>query len=162
MITRLPGALWLQKRTASLIGAVGAYVMGRLAPVVLRLQLKYESAPSGGQRLVASVQFRAAVELHHLSFKIAKRAQQVKLRLSGVDEVLLELERKFGHLGGRYPRLLAPFGELPKLLDDICAAADKVDDELSRLKKTIEIHWKNPRLDAETAARRIEDGKDAP
>ena len=148
MIASFSCPLRLKKAAASFVGTVGTNVVRWLTPFLARLQDQYERAPSGRHRFIASLKLKAAINFYHLAFKVAYRAQQVNLRLSGIDELILELKSKFGHLGGRYPTLIAPFDDLPDLFSKSHAACDNIEAQLSRAKQSIKVHWRNPRLDA--------------
>jgi hypothetical protein len=134
----------LQEAALSFLGAIGANVMLRLPPLILRLEGKYKGSRPGLERLVSAIQFRAAIHVHHLAFKVAKSAKQRQLRNLSIDELLLELERKFGHLGGGDATLIGALNKVPELLDQISSTADEVDRRLSAFKKSIHIHPTRP------------------
>lgn len=149
-VAPLSRSLRLQIAFTTFISAVGTNVMGWLAPIIVRSEGEYKRAPSGRKRLISALKFKATINFYHLAFKIAKSAQKLQLRLLRVDEVLLEFQREFGHFGGRNSGFVAPIvSKLPDLLNDAEAAADEFEARLSRSKKLVKIHWKNPRLDAD-------------
>jgi hypothetical protein len=156
-IAPLSRSMRLQVAFATFISAVGTNVMGRLAPIIVRSEREYKSAPSGRKRLVSALKFKATINCYHLAFKVTKSVQKIQLRLLRVDEVLLEFEREFAHLGSRHSGLVAPIvRKLPDLLNDAEAAADKFEARLSISKKLVKIHWKNPRLDADRLTKGLE------
>lgn len=139
----LPGSLRLKESPATLIGAGGTDVMKRLTPIIVRLEREYKCARSGLNRLIASLKLKSTVHLYHLALKVTKSVEQANLRKSRVDQLVLEIERQFGHLGGRYDLLVPALRELPKLIDEICAAADEADRRIGSFKKSIHVHWRN-------------------
>lgn len=134
----------LEKAALSLIGTVGADVMRWLTPVIALMQRQYQSAPSGCDRYVAAVKLKATVSFYHSLFKVQKCIQKRHLCLLGPNELVLQLQRQFGDLGGRYPALVAPFDKLPDLFAKINAVADEADRQIGTFKKTIVIHSTRP------------------
>lgn len=150
----LSSALGLKKAAPTGFGAVGAYVMRRFAPTVTGLHSKYERTPSGRRRFILVLKLKAAIHFYHLAFKVTKHIEQRKLRKTCIDQLVLDLQRELGDLGGRYPALVGPLGEFPELLDSICAAADEIDRKLHAFNKSIVVHRMRPSVVVSSGADR--------
>jgi hypothetical protein len=140
-----PASMRLQERADTLLCAIGADVMCRLGPVVVRFGNQYESAPGGAERLIASLKIKAAIRLYHLSFRLQKRIRQRQLRKLGIDQLLVQLRAQFGDLFDRHPVFGGIADKLPDLFAQIDAASDQAERTIRDTDHAIKVHWTNPR-----------------
>ena len=136
-------ALRLQECADAALCALGAQIVGRLRVPLRRLQCEYESTPSGLKRLIVSLQLKATVGLCYLGLNVQKRVKQRQLRILGVDELLLQIQREFADRGIN-PALFARLDQIPELLRQINAVADQADHRLRTAYDSVKIHWKKP------------------
>jgi hypothetical protein len=144
LIASLPGSVWLEKAAPSLISAVGADVMRRLASVLFRLQGQYERSRCSRGGCISALQFKPPIRLYHLLFKVQKRVPNRHLSLLRPNELVLQLQSQFGDLLIRSPSLLASFNKLPDLFAQFNAAADEADGQIGVLKNSTVVHTNRP------------------
>lgn len=148
--TLLSRAPWLQKRAASLLCAIGTYIVDWIHPA-RDLQRKYERAPSGVKRLVVSLQFKAAVELGYFGFYLVKHGKLLELRGVGFGELLLQAKNDSGDLAVSRTTVLALAESAVQLAYSGYALLEGSSSSSQQFKKSIKIHWKNPSYEIEQA-----------
>jgi len=138
MITTLTRPHRLKEASATIFGTIGANVMVVIEPLCRRFDAQHKAAPQGLKGFVVALKFRAAVEVYHFGFKLMKRAQEIKLRCAGLDELVFENRDELRRL---LPIVtFTALEEFSNSLSSVGAVLDHLNTRFKEFKRTIQIH----------------------